>query len=392
MKCVVVSYGSRGDTEPCAVVARELLRRGHDVRMAVPPNLLDLAESQGIAAVGYGPDSHKQFDALPQFMAQMRDPYRALPDIVEHVSQVWAEKSAVLASLTDGANVLLTGMSEQRLAANVAEYQGIPLVALHFFPASLQPSGPMLAQARKMAEDPQRRALGLPESAEPRPPALEIQAYDERCLPAPLTQWVEPGADRPFVGTLTLELAAESDDEVMAWIADGTPPIYFSLGSTPVSSPEQTIGMVVAACDLLGERLLVCSGPNDFSHLEHFDHVKVVRAVNHATIFPACRAVVHHGGAGTTAAALRAGVPMLILWLWLDQPVWAAAIEQLNVGRARRFSETNQVTLVADIQALLAPHYLERARAIAADTIPPHESATLAADFVEQAAQVAAER
>jgi vancomycin aglycone glucosyltransferase len=261
------------------------------------------------------------------------------------------------------------------------------LVALHFFPARLQPSGPLHAQLTKLAEDPQRRALGLPESTEPQPASLEIQAYDERCLPAPVTQWVEPGADRPFVGALTLELPTYSDDEVLSWIANGTPPIYFGLGSTPISSPDETVGMVVAACARLGERLLVCSGPNDFSHLAHFDHVKVVSAVNQAAIFPACRAIVHHGGAGTTAAALRAGVPMLILWLWLDQPVWAAAVQQLEVGSARRFSETTEKTLVADLRSALAPHYLARAREIAPTTIPSHESATLATDFVEYAAQ-----
>ncbi|MGA9493222.1 MAG: glycosyltransferase [Mycobacterium sp.] len=387
MKCVVVSYGSRGDIEPCAVVGRELLRRGHDVRMAVPPNMLALVESQGLAAVAYGPDSHKQFDALPQFMAQMHNPYGALPDIVQRVTQVWADKSAVLATLTDGADLLLAGMTEQRLAANVAEYQRIPLVALHFFPARLQPSGLLHAEMTKLAEDPQRRALGLPESTGSIPPVLEIQAYDERCLPAPATQWVEPGAERPFVGPLTLELPADTDDEVLSWIADGTPPIYFGLGSTPISSPDATVPMVIAACARLGERLLICSGPNDFSHLEDVDHVKVVGAVNHATVFPACRAVIHHGGAGTTAAALRAGVPMLILWLWLDQPVWAAAVEQLKVGAARNFSEATEETFIADLRSILAPDYLDRARAIAPQTIPPHESSTLAADFVEYAAQ-----
>jgi vancomycin aglycone glucosyltransferase len=387
MKGVVVSYGSRGDIEPCTVVARELLRRGHDVHMAVPPNLLSLAQSQGLAGVAYGPDSHEQFDALPQFVARMRNPYEALPDIVQRVTQVWADKNAVLAPLTDGADVLLAGMTEQRLAANVADYQGIPLVALHFFPARLQLSGLLHSQVTKLAEDPQRRALGLPESTESTAPALEIQAYDERCLPAPVTQWVEPGPDRPFVGPLTLELPAGTDDEVLSWIAEGTPPIYFGLGSTPISSPDETAGMAIAACARLGERLLVCAGPNDFSHLERFDHVKVVTAVNHAAIFPACRAIVHHGGAGTTAAALRAGVPMLILWLWLDQPVWAAAVQQLKVGSARRFSETTEQTLIADLQSISAPHYLARAREIALETIPPHESATLAADFVEYAVQ-----
>lgn len=386
MKCVVVGYGSRGDVEPCAVVARELLRRGHDVRMAVPPNLLGFVESQGLVAVGYGPDSHEQFAALPGFLAQMRNPYAALPDVVARMTAVWADKAAVLASLTEGADLLLAGMTEQRLAANIAEHQGIPLVALHFFPARLQSSGLLHDQIVTLAEGPQRRALGLPESVAPSAPVLEIQAYDERCLPAPAAQWVEPDADRPFVGALTLESPVDTDDEVLSWIADGTPPIYFGLGSTPISSPADTVGMVVAACARLGERLLVCAGPNDFSRLEHFDHVKVVGAVNHAAIFPSCRVVIHHGGAGTTAAGLRAGVPMLILWLWLDQPVWAAAVGQLRVGSARRFSDTTEETLVADLGPILDPRCLARARDIAPQTIPAHESATLAADFVEYAA------
>ena len=82
----------------------------------------------------------------------------------------------------------------------------------------------------------------------------------------------------------------------------------------------------------LGERALICSGPNDFAPVSDLEHVKIVRAIDHAAIFPMCRAVVHHGGAGTTAAALRAGTPMLILWLWLDQPVWATGITELKVG------------------------------------------------------------
>ena len=70
------------------------------------------------------------------------------------------------------------------------------------------------------------------------------------------------------------------------------------------------------------------------------DHVKVVGSVSYAAIFPACRAVVHHGGAGTTAAGLRAGIPTLILWNGLDQPIWAAASNSWESARARRFSDT----------------------------------------------------
>jgi vancomycin aglycone glucosyltransferase len=389
MKLVVVSYGSRGDNEPCAVLARELSRRGHQVSMAVPPNMLDLVESQGLPAVPYGPDPHEQLDEVSRFMAVMQNPYAALPDIVQRVTGMWADKGDVLTSLSQGADAIVASMTEQRLAANVAEYYDIPLVALHLFPIGLQPSDAIQVPIAALAEEPLRRKLGLPLSTDSRPPALEIQAYDERCLPEPADQWVKTGAERPFVGPLTLELPTAADDEVLSWIADGPPPIYFGLGSTPISSPGETIGMVVSACERLGERVLICAGPNDFSGLGHFDHVKFVSEVNHAAIFPACRAIVHHGGAGTTAAALRAGVPMLILWLWLDQPMWAAAIQQLRVGSARRLSETTEATLTADLRSILAPHYQIRAREIAPQTIPPHESARLAADFVEHAAQPA---
>ena len=81
--------------------------------------------------------------------------------------------------------------------------------------------------------------------------------------------------------------------------------------------------MIGAACALLGERALVGAGGTDFSGVPHFDHVKVVGVVNYATIFPTCRAVVHHGGAGTLAACLRAGVPQLILWTLPDQPFFS---------------------------------------------------------------------
>ena len=75
-----------------------------------------------------------------------------------------------------------------------------------------------------------------------------------------------------------------------------------------------------------------------------------------------CRAVVHHGGSGTTAAGMRAGVPALILWSTSDQPIWAAQVRQLKVGAAHRFSSTTLESLVAGLRRILAPQYGIRAR------------------------------
>ena len=147
--------------------------------------------------------------------------------------------------------------------------------------------------------------------------------------------------------------------------------------------PADAIAMIGAACAQLGERALVCSGGSDFSDVPHFDHVKVVGAVNYAAIFPACRAVVHHGGAGTTAAGLRAGVPTLILWTAPDQSIWGAAVKRLEVGTARRFSTTTEESLVADLRTILAPQYVARAREIATRMTKSAESVTAAADLLE---------
>jgi UDP:flavonoid glycosyltransferase YjiC (YdhE family) len=207
-------------------------------------------------------------------------------------------------------------------------------------------------------------------------------------LPGLTAEWADQGGRRPFVGALTLELPTDTDEEVLSWIAAGTPPIYFGLGSTPIASPGDTVAMISAACAQLGERVLICSGPNDVTGNQHPDHVKVVRAVNHAAVFPACRAVVHHGGAGTTAAALRAGIPTLILFtVWFDQPLWAGAVTQLEVGFGRRFSETTVDTLVADLRSVLAPRYVAQAREVATQMTKTAESLARAGNLLEDTAR-----
>ncbi len=130
------------------------------------------------------------------------------------------------------------------------------------------------------------------------------------------------------------------------------------------------------------------AGSAAFSDVPQSEHVKVVGQVNYATIFPTCRAVVHHGGAGTLAACLRAGVPQLILWTLLDQPLSAAQLKRLKVGAGRRFSTTTATSLVTDLRRILGPEYSAQAREVATRTNTPAESAAAAADLVENFARL----
>ena len=393
MRFLLAVYGSRGDVEPGTAVGAELLRRGHDVQMAVSPHMVEFVRSAGLVAVPYGPDSQgllhdERF--MRDLSAKMQNPLSILPEVIEHANRVCAEKVSTLTSLVDGADLIVAGIGEQGIAAIVADFEQIPMAALHLFPAPLWSSGGLYSQVSKAAEDEQRRVLGLPDPAQRstgQPAPLEIQAYERFCLPKAAVDWVQRDDRHPFTGTLTLAAPVDADDDVLTWIASGPPPIYFGFGSTPVASYQTTAAIIGAACSQLGQRALICTGPNDLRDVPQSEGMKIVGAVNHAAVLPACRAVVHHGGSGTTAAALRAGLPMLILWLWLDQPVWAAAVQELEVGFGRPFSDTTAASLVADVSMILHPQYATRAREVAAQMTAPAKSVGKAADLLEQLAR-----
>jgi UDP:flavonoid glycosyltransferase YjiC (YdhE family) len=418
MKFVLACYGSRGDVEPSVVVGRELLRRGHDVRMAVPPNLVGFTEAAGLAAVAYGLDTQAILDAQRNYWTcrfgspwRIGELMRLQRETREVSARCWGEMNTTLRSVADGADLLFTGLTFEQPALNVAEYYDIPLATLDYYPVrtngQLLPflPAPLIRSAwtmgewinwrlMKKAEDAQRRDLGLPKATGPAPRritergSLEIQAYDDVWFPGLAAEWAKFDGQRPFVGTLTMELPTDADEEVASWIAAGTPPIFFGFGTIPIASPADTLAMIGAACAQVGERALVCAGSSDFSHVPHFEHVKVVDTVNYAAIFPACRAVVHHGGAGTLAAGLRAGVPTLILWTIPDQQIWAAQLKLLKVGSGRRFSATTQESLVADLRRILAPQYVIRAREIATRMTKPAASVAAAAELVENFARL----
>jgi UDP:flavonoid glycosyltransferase YjiC (YdhE family) len=409
MKFVLAAHGTRGDIEPCAAVGVELLRRGHDVRMAAPPNLVDFVNSVGLDAVAYGPDSVAQLEE-PIFRKfwTLRNPLTVLREGTEYVTRGWPEMSAALTSLADGADLIVSGETYQGVPANVAEYYGIPFAALHYFPH--RPNGQLVPflpspvvrvgmtlgewvywRITKKAEDAQRRELGLPATSVSSARrivergSLEIQAYDELYFPGLADEWNER---RPFVGALSLELPTASDDETLSWIASGTPPIYFGFGSMRVQCPAETITMISEACAQLGERALISSGGvSDFNDIPRYEHVKVVDAVKYPAVFPACRAFVHHGGPGTLAAGMRAGIPTLVLPIGAEQPLWAIQVKRLKVGLARRFSNISRESLISDLRTILTPEYVTRAREIATQMTKTEDSVSRAADLLEDAAR-----
>lgn len=410
MKVAIAVHGTRGDIEPAGAVAQELIRRGHEVRLAVPPNLVGFVASAGLPeAASYGVDSHQQLDHdLFRKLYTVRNPLEVLQEAREYASQGYQEMSATLTEIAADADLILTGTTYQDVAGNVAEHYDIPLAALHYFPFRPNRQAlpvplplPMSVVRRgysvvewghwrllKPAEDIQRRELGLPPAkvrairrmAERG--AVEIQAYDEVLFPGLAA---ELGPDKPLVGSMSMQLPTDTDDDVMSWIAAGKAPIYFGFGSMPVQSPVEAVTMIDQVCAELGERALISSGVWDLGDLQLGEHVKIVGPVNHTAVFPLCRVLVHHGGAGTTAAGVRSGIPAVVLWVSADQPVWAGQVSRLKIGASHRFSSTTPKVLRKALKTALRPDYQTRARAAAAAMTQPADSVARTVDLLEKA-------
>lgn len=413
MKFVLACFGTRGDVEPGVTLGRELLRRGHEVHIAVTSEMVGFVESAGLTAATYGVDAKPVIEAYREFTGylppksfQIHELIRSWRRYRKLFAECWSDIGTTLTSLADRPDLLFTGLGFQEAAANVAEYYDIPLATLHWFPqrvnsqqfpylpaplsrAAMTLDEWLYWQMTQKVDNTQRSELGLPKTTASSPRriaergSLELQGYDEVCFPGLAAEWARLDVRRPFVGVMTAQLPTNCDDEVASWIAAGTPPIYFGFGSMWVESPVDTLAMISEACAQLGERALVCSGQSDWSDLPHLEHVKIVSAVNHSVTFPACRAVVHHGGSGTTAAGLRAGVPSLILWTTGDQPLWGDRVKRLRVGTTRRFLSTTRESLIADLRTILAPQFATRARALATRMTEPADSVAKAADLVE---------
>ena len=144
-------------------------------------------------------------------------------------------------------------------------------------------------------------------------------------------------ADWPPPHRVTGYLFDEDDawqppQDLLDFLAEGEKPIYIGFGSMRVSKPEATTRLVLQAVQSTGKRAILLSGWAGIGALDLPKDVFLLKYAPHTWLFPRMAATVHHGGAGTTAAGLRAGVPAIIIPFFVDQPYWAQRVYDLGVG------------------------------------------------------------
>jgi UDP:flavonoid glycosyltransferase YjiC (YdhE family) len=121
-------------------------------------------------------------------------------------------------------------------------------------------------------------------------------------------------------------------DELQAFLEKGEPPVYVGFGSMGGRNPEDFAAIVLEALAINGQRGLLLTGWGGMNVMRVPDNVFVLNSAPHSWLFPRMAAVVHHGGAGTTAEGLRAGVPTVIVPFIVDQRFWGERIKALGIG------------------------------------------------------------
>lgn len=162
-----------------------------------------------------------------------------------------------------------------------------------------------------------------------RRPLATLYAYSRHVVPVP-PDW---GPDVLVSGYWFLNASGwEPPQRLTAFLDAGEPPVYVGFGSMPGIEPHQFTRTVLKALELTGSRGLLASGGGALGAADLPSSVHLIDAAPHDLLLPRCAAAVHHGGAGTTGATLRAGIPTAICPFFGDQPFWARRVAALGAG------------------------------------------------------------
>ncbi|MEI1247548.1 glycosyltransferase [Rhizobium aouanii] len=409
MRVAIHTLGTRGDVQPYIALALGLIKRGHRVQLAAPVQFESMVQGHGIA-----------FAPLPgEFLALLDTPegkaaiaggqgFSAGLKLLKYARLMMrtlldAEWKAAQAFAPD----IFVHHPKAIAVPHMAEALQCPVILASplpgFTPTSAFPS-PMLpfkdmgrfnrishvAAIRgaeflfgKMLSTWRAEQLGL---ARRRTPAVAsngtLYAYSRHVVPVP-PDW---GSDVLVSGYWFLDSKNwRPPDDLAAFLADGEPPIYVGFGSMPGVDPGRMTAIVVEALASKGKRGILALGGGALTAEHRSRHVHVVRDAPHDRLFHEASAIIHHGGAGTTAAALRAGKPMTICPFFGDQPFWARRVMELGVGLSLDRRALTVESLTAALAAMDDPPMRRQADAVGT-LIRGEDGVATAVGFIEAAA------
>lgn len=379
MRILIVTAGSRGDVAPFTGLGQRLLNAGQQVAVAAHLPFAGLVTGCGL--------DHRPLPGDPQELIRARA-LAPSPQEARAVTSAFMDRLAdgVVAAVAEGADLVLSAFGPASLSQAAGEAFAVPVIGAYLAPAFATrefplPGGPgaddlgpdgnlaagraLLARAGTLQEEVLTRLrtrLGLPAAVGP------MQAGEIRPVFHGFSPLVVPRpADWPSEVEVTgYWWPAQSRGwrppaELVDFLQAGPPPVFIGFGSMAPGQGERLGELVAAAVARARVRAVVQAGWAGLSAVG--DDVLPIGDLPHDWLFPRTAAVVHHAGAGTTAAGLRAGVPAVPVPVMADQPFWAARLHRLGVApRPLPFHELTAEALAEAITACVAdPAHRQRA-------------------------------
>ncbi|XXY45059.1 glycosyltransferase [Sorangium sp. So ce269] len=398
MRVLLTGVGTRGDVQPVVALAAEMRRRGHDVRLCVPPNFIDWVGGLGFTATPIGIAMRQPSGAAAaQASTPTPEQIRAL------VAHLVRDQFDATASAAEGCDVIVAGGAHQYAARSIAERLGIPSVVAVYAPVALpspdhapggEPGGDPESNLRRWQDESRswnerllerlndnRERLGLGPLRDVLRHILGEDpwlAADSVLGPPPAT----PGLQVTQTGAWLFPDQTPLVPELEAFLAAGEPPVYVGFGSMPAD--QQTARTVIEAVRAAGRRVVLSQGWAELGLVDDAPDCIATGDVNHQALFPRVAAVVHHGGAGTTTTAARAGVPQVIVPMFSDQPYWASRVRALGIGTSVARGALSAESLLAALKGALDQGVAARATAIASTVAV--DGPAVAADLIERTA------
>ncbi len=360
MRIDILAIGSRGDVQPYVALGLGLRSAGHAVRLVTLGGFEELVRGHGLGhlPIGASPGAITDDIAARDWIERrdstlgfLRGFVRVVPPLIEAgIASYWracGDTEAVIASPMG----LLVGV-------HVAERLRVPLIRTQLAPRpDWAGRGSLLTAIRSDAKAllgacflfaiwsrlrpatnaARGKILALP----PLPLREPFSSLDRKRIPV-LDAYSPAVVPRPpewgdwihvtgywFLGD---PLEWEAPRELVDFLSSGSPPVFVGFGSTPFPRPEETAGLVVRALARSGDRGVLVAGGSGLPIGRLSDGVLSVVSVPHGWLFSRVRAAVHHGGAGVTGAALRAGLPSVVVPVFADQPFWGRRVFELGAG------------------------------------------------------------
>ena len=365
MKITILTYGSRGDVQPFLPFSLGLMARGHSVKLAAPRRFKDLVEEHGVHFVPLAGDPE---DLSRRLNNVGFNPFKQMREMMDHAIAIGADVARQVDEACRDAELIIHTFAHAVGAHTAARENHIPDVHIQTFPM-FTPTGdyPNVAlpdlklralnyfshvfssqiskwtskfgyeQVRRRAGLPKRK-LHFPFDKNPpfdklrtslRPPTLILCAWSPSVLP-PSREW---GKNVHVTGYFFFDFneAYKPPDELRSFLNSGEKPICISFGSMVNRDAKRIDEIIRESLRRTNHRGIILSGWGMVNQPLSSD-LLYLESAPHDWLLPRCKMIVHHGGAGTTSAGLRAGIPQVVVPFMTDQPFWARRVHALDVA------------------------------------------------------------